>query len=231
MANGGPNDWDEGAPLISDARRLGAGEILNLRKATRARINKEHDDCATGDVTLGLGGGEHSPGSAKCYYQSGAPTLRPDNATALDSNDAGRIWIDSDDGSKYYWSGSAWVAFVTSQQSFDLPGSPGAGETWSSALALPLTTPFATPLQVSGLNAGKWLVWIGGVFDGSQTGSITVVINGQTRTYVTGTTVDGQVPFLMCVRCTVTSANHYIRITSVSSIVQRIESITGQFVG
>lgn len=226
MANTSANDWDESSPLITNARRLGAGEINNLRKSVRLRADKEHVACATAGV-----GGEHKKGSGRPYYQSTAPTLRPDGTTALGADDAGREWIDSDDNSRYVWNGTAWVAFTDAAQSFDLPGSPGSGETWSSALSLPLTTPFATPLQISGLNAGKWLVWVGGVFDGSQTGSISVVVNGQTRTYVTGTTVDGAVPFLMCIRCTVTSANQYIRITSVSSIVSRIESITGQFVG
>lgn len=231
MANAGVNDWDEGVPLISSARRGGALEINSLRKSIRGRMNKEHGALVTGDVTTGVGGGEHKAGSAKVYYQTAAPTLRPDGLTALDTNDKGRLWIKDTDGSLYQWDGAAWVAYSTGKQSFDLPGLPGADEAWTSALALPLTTPFATPLQISGLNAGRWLLWIGGTFDGSQTGSITIVANGQTRTYVSSSTVDGQVPFLMCLRMTITSANHYIRITAVSSMISRIESISGLFVG
>ncbi len=228
MANTSANDWDEGAPVITDARRLGAGEINNLRKAVRLRQDKEHVACATAGV-----GGEHKAGSGRPYYQSTAPTLRPDGVTALGASDAGREWIDSDDNSRHVWSGTAWVAYAGGAESFDLPGSPGADESWTSALSLPLTTPFATPLQISGLSAGRWLLFVSGVFQGSQTGTFTITANGQSKSYTSATTVDGHVPFMMCIRLSVTSANHYIRITSVSGTITvlRIESLTGLFIG
>ena len=228
MANSSAADWDEGAPLISDPRRQGAGEILNLRKATRARLAKEHDTPAAASV-----GGEHKQGSAKCYYQSAEPTLRPDGVTALSSADYGRLWIDSDDGSLYRYTATGWVAFDTSVQSFDLPGAPGADEAWTyGGSAFPLSAPFSLPVQVSGLNAGRWMFWVAGTFDGSTTGSLSITINGQTRTYTSSSTVDGQVPFLMCVRATVTSANRYARITAASGLnLLRLDSFSGVFIG
>lgn len=226
MANTSANDWDEGAPLITDPRRQGAGEINNLRKAVRLRLDKEHIACATAGA-----GGEHKPGSAKCYYQSSAPTTRPDG-TALSSADYGRLWIDSDDGSLYRYTATGWVAFDSAVQSFDLPGSPGSDEDWTSALSFPLSSPFATPLQVSGLNAGRWMFWVAGVFDGSQTGTLTITINGQSRSIISSVTVDGMVPFLICIRASVTSANHYARITAVSGLgVSRLDSFSGIFIG
>lgn len=228
MANTTADDWDESVPVTSSPRRQGATEISSLRKGTRLRLDKEHEACATAGV-----GGEHLAGSAKVYYQATAPTTRPDGVTALDSDDAGRIWIDSDDNSESFWSGSAWVAKTGGAESFDLPGSPGADEDWTSALSLPLTTPFATPLQISGLSAGRWLLFVSGLFDGDSTGDVSITANGQTKTYTVPTTFDPgvDVPFMMCIRLSVTSANHYIRITTVSSMITRIESLTGMFIG
>lgn len=236
MANASANDWDEGTPLISNPRRQGAGEIQFLREAVRARLNKEHKALVTGDVTAGLGGGEHVMGSAMVYYQTTAPTLRPDGVTALDSSDKGRVWVKSSDNTISWWDGTQWVASLSSAQSFDLPGGPLSGETWTyGGTAWPLSPPFAVPLTVHSLKPGKWIVFVMGSFDGSQTGSLSVTINGVTRSYVSGTTVDGQVPFMLVFRIVVSgSPTGAVAITAVSSIsigIQRLEAITGMFLG
>lgn len=103
MANTVETDWDESSPALNQARRAGAAEILSLRQGTRLRLSREHDTLAAAGA-----GGTHKQGSAKLYRQAAAPTLRPDGTTPLDSNDAGRLWLDTDTKTIYVWSGSAW---------------------------------------------------------------------------------------------------------------------------
>jgi hypothetical protein len=83
-------------------------EIRDLRTGVGIRMNKEHATLATASA-----GGEHKEGSAKAYYESSEPTQRPDGVTNLDSNDAGRIWIDSDDDSLKIYDGSSFVTPTT----------------------------------------------------------------------------------------------------------------------
>jgi len=52
----------------------------------------------------------HKEGSARGYYASGAPSVRPDGSTTLGTSDDGRLWVDSDTNELYVWSGTAWVA-------------------------------------------------------------------------------------------------------------------------
>lgn len=236
MANGSVNDWDEGTPIISNPRRQGAGEIQFLRQSVRGRVNKEHAPLITGDITLGLGGGEHLPGSAMVYYQTDAPTLRPDGLTSLDTDDAGRVWIKDTDGTFHWWDGTQWIAATTAAQSFDLPGGPLSGETWTyGGTAFPLSAPFSTPITIHSLQPGKWLLFVMGTFDGSQTGTLSVTINTVTRSYLSGSTVDGQVPFMLVFRVVVTgSPTGAISITAVSSAsikINRLEAISGMFLG
>lgn len=88
--------WDEDSPSVggSNGIRGNAGfEIRDLRIGLRIRLEKEHEDMATSG-----GGGEHLQGSAKIYagdYSAAWPTTRPDGATALDSDDTGRLAIDT----------------------------------------------------------------------------------------------------------------------------------------
>ncbi len=231
MANTNGASWDETVPVASSPRNNGATEILSLRKGVKVRADKEHVAYDAASV-----GGEHKAGSAKCYYQAAEPTTRPDGSTALTSADYGRLWIDSDDGSLYQYTATGWELMGGGAESFDLPGSPGADEAWSSSLSLPLVVAnnaYATPLQISGLSAGRWLLFISGTFDGNQTGDFTITANGQSKTIDRAYgTAGGNIPFMMCIRLTVTSANHYIRITSISGIdVESIDSLTGLFIG
>lgn len=105
MANTDEDSWDENAPLLTDPRRDGALEILSLRQAVGKRVAKEHVDPAAAGV-----GGEHLEGSARGYYETTAPTNKPDGATPLDAADQGRLWADSDDTDRTLsmWTGTVW---------------------------------------------------------------------------------------------------------------------------
>lgn len=95
--------WDETAPADADQVPLGAQEIRDLRKGVRIRTELEHDTPAAASA-----GGWHRSGSAKAYFGGGAPTQRPDAATALSASDNGRLWLDG--GVLKYYSHPNWVA-------------------------------------------------------------------------------------------------------------------------
>jgi len=102
-------DWDatfEASPNGSESLGNGDNRILALKTALRERLEKEHKFDPTGTQA---DHGQHLAGSAISYYQSAAPTTRPDGTTALSADDNGRIWVDSDDGYIYYYAHSSWV--------------------------------------------------------------------------------------------------------------------------
>lgn len=89
------NQAFENTPAGSESPSLGDDRFRELKSAVRERLNKEHVmDLASG---LLAEDGWHESGSAKVYFQSAAPTVRPDGTTALDVTDNGRIWISSTD--------------------------------------------------------------------------------------------------------------------------------------
>lgn len=103
--------WGETTPASADPRKDGAAEILGLRKGLRLRLNKEHFALAvmSAGPDLETGGGEHKLGSAVAFYEASEPTLRPDGVTILDSDDTGRLLIDTTTGRVLkVWDGSAW---------------------------------------------------------------------------------------------------------------------------
>lgn len=219
MANTTANSWDEGSPATTDPRREGAVEITSLRKAVRLRLDKEHAATLTGGV-----GGEHKEGSAKVYYQSAEPTLRPDGSTSLDSNDDGRLWIDSDTMILYAWDGVAldWVEVVQGtvdniRHFEEVNGSGG--------LAMPAT------MTASGLVAGTYQVNVYGTTAGSpaETASydISVTCNGVTRTLTIDNHPDGTAPFVIPFTVTVTTT---CAVTATSN-VSRILGMMGVRVG
>lgn len=60
------------------------------------------------EVELGIDLAEAHP-----YYQSAAPSTKPDGSTALDVDDNGRMWVDSDDNTIYVladYSGPTWTS-------------------------------------------------------------------------------------------------------------------------
>ena len=107
-----PNDgtgtaWDEANPGDSNQIGQGAREIRDVRKGVNIRAKKEHAIYVTSS-----GGGEHSSGSAKAYFQLAAPTTRPNAGPALTSADAGRIWVQHGSTGEarmtWCWSGTLW---------------------------------------------------------------------------------------------------------------------------
>ena len=97
-------------PLPQDSPTGIDDECRALKDSISVRMSNEHETFET-DNSSGTEGEDfvHKAGSAKVYYQATAPTLRPDGVTALDSEDAGRKWVDSDDDKSYTWSGAEWV--------------------------------------------------------------------------------------------------------------------------
>lgn len=103
MANNTVDDWDKNSPANSDALSVGAQETRLLREGVGDRIAKEHEAPAgSGD------GGEHLEGSAKVYRQAEAPTKKPDGVDDLDSDDEGRVFVDSDNENVQTYDGSSW---------------------------------------------------------------------------------------------------------------------------
>jgi len=86
-------------------------KIRELKEAILERVGNEHTEYVD-DSTLGAYTKDwrHRPGSAVAYYQVAEPTAQPGSSgAALGADDAGRIWIDSDDNSLYVYDGAAFV--------------------------------------------------------------------------------------------------------------------------
>jgi hypothetical protein len=103
------NQAFEDSPADSDDPSDGALRIRELKEAVQERIVKEHEFTLTDSFADQAW---HKEGSAKGYYKSAEPSNRPDGSTSLDSTDAGRLWVDSDDGRLYVYTGSAWDALT-----------------------------------------------------------------------------------------------------------------------
>jgi hypothetical protein len=88
--------------------------IRELKENIRYRLDKEHNlDFADASADQGW----HTMGSAKIYVGTSEPTQRPDNSTALDTDDIGRLLLRSDENnSLYVWGGSSWVLLVDNTQ-------------------------------------------------------------------------------------------------------------------
>ena len=100
-------DWTtayEESPAASDNPKYGDDKIRELKGDLRARLEHEH---VLKDSTVTTGG-VHRPGSAKAFYQATAPTDKP-YATdgAIDDDDAGRFWGDSDTQDLYIYDPTA----------------------------------------------------------------------------------------------------------------------------
>jgi trimeric autotransporter adhesin len=110
-------DWGatyKTTPLGSDSPTEGDDQIRNLKVAVQERMTNAHytvDDTES----AGTSGQDwwHKMGSAKVWYQAAAPTTRVEGSTtALDSDDVGRIWIDSDDGALYVCDGTDFATEI-----------------------------------------------------------------------------------------------------------------------
>jgi hypothetical protein len=111
--------WDESCPTLdgaTGARGNAALEIRDLRIGLGDRLKKEHVEPAAGGV-----GCEHLAGSAKIWVGDytttvagdNLPTTRPDGATALDSDDYGRLALDTTDDQMYIYLTAGWTLLST----------------------------------------------------------------------------------------------------------------------
>ena len=103
MANSTDQAWDETSPTNSDALSVGAQETRLLRAAVADRMDKEHKALATAGV-----GGEHREGAGRVYHAATAPTKKPDGVDNLDSDDEGRVWVDSTNENLQTHDGTSW---------------------------------------------------------------------------------------------------------------------------
>jgi hypothetical protein len=118
-------DFDKTKPADNRDYDLRDNDIRTNNTALETAIGNEHEF-----VTGGVQTGEPNEGHAKAYYESAAPTTRPDGSTALDANDAGRLWYDSDVNQISVWSGNEWERF-SETRTYDVNdyGATGDGTT------------------------------------------------------------------------------------------------------
>jgi hypothetical protein len=127
----------EALPDHGETPSYGDDRIREVKEGIRERFNKEHYmDPASGSVA---NHGYHRMGSAVCYYQAAAPTVRPDGVTALNAQDAGRRWIRTTDNAEFIYTGATWV-IVTALV--------GANNVFSGDNTFTGTNSFTNPLSV-----------------------------------------------------------------------------------
>lgn len=100
--------WDDAGynnePRDTSSPKAGDDAIRSTRKEVYERAGNEHTNDGDSESDGGrLKDWNHKQGSAKVFYQSSAPTLRPNGSTSLDDDDAGRLWIDTDTDQLYVW--------------------------------------------------------------------------------------------------------------------------------
>jgi hypothetical protein len=93
------------AEPANTATPRGWSDIQSIKVNLRSRLEKFHYWSLSDDSAKQ---GFHKPGSTKVYYESSAPTDRPDGSTTLDTDDEGRLWHNTTDGGMYYWTGTAF---------------------------------------------------------------------------------------------------------------------------
>jgi hypothetical protein len=120
MSNTSSDNWDHNSPADAAVVSAGALEIRVLREGVEERLGKEHVTPATGGV-----GGEHLPGSGRTYmgdYHSAWPSKKPDGEKAIDTEDKGRIAVDttSTPNRLAIWTGAAWVSLTDLLTTLDI---------------------------------------------------------------------------------------------------------------
>jgi hypothetical protein len=101
------NTTFEVEPANSDLVGAGNEAIQELKTAVQERLVQEHN-MNLADTAPQARHGFHKPGSARAYVGTSAPTLLPDGVTALDVNDAGRLWFRTTDSTLWEWDGTTW---------------------------------------------------------------------------------------------------------------------------
>lgn len=115
MSMTSPDNWLPNSLANGDSVSLTAAEIRFLKRAISQRMAKEHLGFDENGV-----GGEHLEGSARIYVADDAEALaaltKPDGATALDTDDVGRVALDKSSNTLNIWDGSEWQDY----QSMDI---------------------------------------------------------------------------------------------------------------
>lgn len=88
----------EATPSGTQSPTFGDDHIRDVKLEVRYRFDQEHVILGTASTGESI----HRAGSARVYFQTLEPTLRPDGVTSIDSSDSGRIWIDSNDSNRLY---------------------------------------------------------------------------------------------------------------------------------
>ncbi len=122
-------------PADGDSPSSGDDEIRVVRSAITERIANEHTtyiaDGTAGNYLLDW---NHRAGSAKGYFQNAKPATRPNAATALNIDDAGRLFFDDDDSDlPYYYDGTdpynatGWKGLLIIMARFSIQGTLATG--------------------------------------------------------------------------------------------------------
>ncbi len=109
-------------PQDSDTPSFGDNEIRGTRLEFHDRLTKEH---VIGGATAA--DGAHKKGVARAYYQAAAPSLRPDGSSSLDSDDDGRLFVDSDTDTLQVWDGSAMADLTVNTATTAMGVNDGGG--------------------------------------------------------------------------------------------------------
>ncbi|MFH2013692.1 MAG: hypothetical protein ABIJ17_01855 [Patescibacteria group bacterium] len=123
MPNIPTTSWNETTPPGSEAKANGDNRIRELKTQIREVVDVEHKFDSSGQSTeMGI----HTKGSARAYYQSADPINRPDGTSVLDSNDDGRIFVDSDDNTIKVWNGASFDNIIIDLVNGVTPGTATA---------------------------------------------------------------------------------------------------------
>lgn len=130
--------WDAAFELVpagSDLLSTVDTAIQTHKGAIRERAEREHNWGIAGTQAKH---GWHRAGSAVAFYQSAVPTAKLDPAaSALDSDDAGRLFVDSDINVLYVWDGSAWQGLIREIVRVSIQGTLATGTTVVPRAVLP----------------------------------------------------------------------------------------------
>ena len=130
--------WDtafEAAPAGSDNLSTVDTVIQSLKTSIRERFEREHNGALAGTQSKH---GFHRAGSAVAFYQAAAPTTKITAGDgALDADDAGRIWVDSDTYVPSVWDASAWQGMMREIARVSIQGTLATGTNVVPRIVLP----------------------------------------------------------------------------------------------
>ena len=87
--------WDKGSPAPGIKAKQLDNDVRTNNDALEAAIDNEHDFATSGTQT-----GDHTQGSARCFFNDTAPATRIDGSSFIET-DNGSLWIDTDDDAFY----------------------------------------------------------------------------------------------------------------------------------